>query len=433
MKRLLTISFMLVVLAASAFATGEAEGSGGDEQVTLRLLSRFSGTDATTPVWQETIRLFEEMYPNVTVQDDSVNQEAAYNNKLQADLATGNLPNVFGRAGVVANVRLAENNVIMDVTPLMDDEQWFGGFVEGAFEVWNYGPYGVPGYYGVPYALAPEVLVYNRDLFAQAGVAGVPETTSDLYEAIDKLNAAGITPWAAGAKSTWRAGHIHNYLLYKWAGVETAVALGTRDASWTDPEVVQSLEFLLDLKARGAFWDNFEGIDYDMEKAMFFNEEAAMILNGSWFIGEVIDSEDPDKFGTFPFPYFEEKPQFQGHMVNFPQGFLLKEDMQGAERQATIDFIKFWTSQERQTDMVAQIQRTPARRDVDYSGIDLSHIFLGYMDALESATMLGGDSFNYDPLPSMQDRTRNSIIGMLLGNTPEAAASEIDAEVERSR
>jgi ABC-type glycerol-3-phosphate transport system substrate-binding protein len=430
MNRLLVLIVVLAAIAGAAFAGGDTEAA-EEEQVTLRLLSRFTGTDATAPVWEETILLFEEMYPNVTVQDDSVNQEAAYNNKLQADLATGNLPNIFGRAGVVANVRLAENNVLMDVSPLMEDEEWFGGFIEGAFEVFNFEAYGVPGYYGVPYAIAPEVIVYNRELFAQAG-AEIPETMADLYEVIDQLNAAGITPWAVGAQSTWRAGHIHNYLLYKWTGVPTAVQLGTRDKSWTDPDVVESLGFLQDLKARGAFWDNFEGIDYDMEKAMFFNGEAAMILNGSWFIGEVIAQPDPDVYGTFGFPYFEEKPEFRGHMVNFPQAFVLKEDAQGAERQAQIDFIKFWTGAERQTAMVEQIQRTPVRVDVDYDGIDLSHIFLGYMDILSEATFLGGDSFDYDPLPSMQDRTRNSIIGMLLGNTPEEAAAEIAAEVERN-
>ncbi len=256
----------------------------------------------------------------------------------------------------------------------------------------------------------------------------------EFYVALDKLNAIGVTPIAVGAKSTWRAGHIHNYLLYKAAGVEKAVELGPRKAKWTDPDLLQSLALMKDLKARGAFWDNFEGIDYDMEKVMFFNGEAAMVLNGSWFVGDVINSKNPEDFGTFDFPYFKDKPQFKGHTVNFPQGFQLKGGMKdGAEKQATIDFIKFWTGQDRQQYMVAQIQRMSSRKDLNLDAIDLSEIFLGYTETLAKATMLGGDSFEYDPLSSMQDRTRNSIVGMLLGATPQEAAAQIQAEIDRNK
>ena len=434
MKKRFIVIILVSLLTGLAFAGGGADGDGAaEEQVTIRLLSRFTGTDATTPVWQDAIEQFQERNPNVTIQDDSVNQEAAYNNKLQTGLATGNLPNIFYSPGVVSNVRLAENGVILDVTPLMEDKEWFDGFIEGAFEVWNFDTYGVPGYYGVPYSVAPEIFIYNKVIFAEAGIDSPPETMEELYEAFDKLNAIGVTPIAAGAKSTWRSGHIHNYLLYKSAGVETAVKLGARQAKWTDPEVVNSLALMKDLKERGAFWPNFEGIDYDMEKVMFFNGEAAMVLNGSWFVGDVINSENPDDFGTFPFPYFEDKPQFKGHTVNFPQGFQLKGNYDSeAEKQATIDFIKFWTGQERQQIMVAEIQRMSVRTDLDYDSIDLSHIFLGYTDALAKATMLGGDSFDYDPLNSMADRTRNSIIGMLLGASPQEAAEEIQAEIDQN-
>ena len=37
----------------------------------------------------------------------------------------------------------------------------------------------------------------------------------ELYEAIDKLNAAGITPMGMGAKDTWRLGHFYNCIAYK--------------------------------------------------------------------------------------------------------------------------------------------------------------------------------------------------------------------------
>ena len=194
--------------------------------------------------------------------------------------------------------------------------------------------------------------------------------------------------------------------------------------------MVQSLQFLKDLKERGAFEKNFEGIDYDMEKSYFLNGRYAMILNGSWFIPDCLQSDIADQLATLPFPYFEEKPQFQGHMVNFPQGFYVKGNMEAAEQEATVAFLKYYTGRKIQTERVIKYQQISSRKDLDLSDAGLSELYLGYMDALKSATMLGGDSFNYDPLSSMQDRTRNSIVGMLLSGTAEEAAAEIQAEID---
>lgn len=437
--RIILVSLILIV---SVVIGGCAQGGSPQtsttagqepEKVTIRVLSRFSGTDATTPVWQEAIAEFMARNEHITVVDESVNEEAAYNNKLRTGIATGNMPNIAYMAGVLTLIDYAKNGVIMDVTPLMEDKEWFDGFIGGTFETWNLEPYGVKGYYGVPYSVAPEVILYNKDLFAQAGIDKVPETMDELYDAIDKLNAIDVVPWAVGGKSTWRVGHIHNYLLYKWAGVDKAIQLGTREAKWTDPEVVQSMQFLKDLKERGAFIENFEGMDYDMEKVQFFNEEAAMMLNGSWFVGDVIGSDIHDKIDVFAFPYFSEKPEFKYHGVNFPQGFQLKGKMEGAEKQATIDFIKFWTSKETQEKMVRDIQRMPSRKDLDLEGVELSHVFIGYNEIMKNMEVLGGDSFDYDPLASMQDRTRNSLVGMLLGKSAEAAAQEIQAEIDSNQ
>ncbi len=402
-----------------------------EEKATIRLLTRFSGTEAATPVWQEAIKEFMKRNPNVKIVDESVNQEAAYNNKIKTGLATGNMPHLFRLAGVVSQVKHAKNGIIMDIAPLMEDEEWMNGFFEGVFETWNFEPYGVKGYYGIPHAVASEVMLYNKELFAKAGIEKTPETMDELYDVIDKLKDIGVTPWACGAKSTWRAGHIHNYLLYKWAGVQKAIDLGTRKAKWTDPDVVQSLAHLKDLKERGAFMENFEGMDHDMEKVQFFSEQCAMMLNGSWFIGDCMNSDIYDKIGTFPFPYFKEKPEYRYHGVSFPLGFSLNGKMEGAEKQATIDFIKFWTGKEIQEKLVKEIQRLSSRKDLNLEGIELSKLYHGYNDILKDIKVSGGDSFNYDPLPAMQNRTRNSIVGMLLGNSPEEAAKEIQDEIDK--
>jgi len=433
---------MLLSGCTSTKPTNQSEGSSkaaetaaetkAEEKVTIRIMTRYSGTDATTPILEAALKEFAVMYPYITVQNDSVNDEAAYNNKLKTDIATGSPPNFFYMPGVASNVEYAKNGLLMDITPLMEDKEFMDGFIPGMFETWNFEQYGVEGYYGIPFSIGVENFYYNKDLFAKAGIEQVPETMEDLYEVIDKLKAADIVPWEVGAKATWRTGHIHNFLMYKYLGVDMVKALGSRDAKWTDPEVVATLELLKDLKDRGAFQPNLEGEDYDTEKANFLSGKAAMVLNGSWFVGDVINSDIKDKIGMFPFPYFSDKPQFKDDVSVFPQGFYLSGKMTEAEKDATFKWVKFFCGKELQSKMVSEIQRLSARDDIKVDESKLSPLFLDVQNFVSTIKNPGGDSFDFDPLPSMQDRTRNSIIGMLLGNSAIEAAEEIQNEIDRS-
>jgi raffinose/stachyose/melibiose transport system substrate-binding protein len=48
-------------------------------------------------------------------------------------------------------------------------------------------------------------------------------------------------------------------------------------------------------------------------------------------------------------------------------------------------------------------------------------------------TTYGGDVFEYDEITSMQDVIRNSLVGMMLGTTPEDTAKTIQAEIDNNQ
>ena len=87
-----------------------------------------------------------------------------------------------------------------------------------------------------------------------------PETMDELYEDIDKLVAAGITPFGVGGKNTWVMGHIFNNILAKRIGRDGIIKLGTGEKKWTDDDVVECLQITKDLKDKGAFAEGFEGM-----------------------------------------------------------------------------------------------------------------------------------------------------------------------------
>jgi ABC-type glycerol-3-phosphate transport system substrate-binding protein len=346
--------------------------------------------------------------------------------------ATGELPNIFYLPGIASLVKYAESGMIADVSPLFNDKAWYDGFLNGAFDMFRFDSYGTPGVYAVPFAAAPEGIFYNVELLKKVGYDKFPETMPELYVAMDKLKAIGISPFAPGAKDTWRTGHIHNQFLYKWAGVPAATELGARNKKWTDTDVVESLALVKDMKTRGYFVDNCEALTIDMEKSMFFDQQSAMVCNGSWFIGDITDAKPTFEAACAPWPYFPEKSQFRGHIANYPQNFVMKGGMEGAEYDTTVKFLKGYTGQARQSIIVNAKKTLPARKDIDTDSMNMPPLFTQCMNILQTSTMSGGDSFDYDQLSSMQDVTRNAIIGMLLGNSPAQAAKEIQDEIDKN-
>lgn len=401
------------------------------EPVTLRILTRWTGTDSMTPLLQEIKSSFEEKYPWITIQDDSVNEESAYLNVLNTAIATGDMPNIFYIPTVMGGLEYAKSGILMDVSPLFEDKEWYEGFNEGVFSAFDFSDMGVEGYYGVPFSVGVEGIYYNKKLFAQAGIDKVPETMEEMYDAIDKLKAIDVVPFAVGADETWRAGHILNWMTYKTAGVQKTIDIGLREAKWTDPEMVQSLQNYLDLKNAGAFQDNYEGVTYEEEQNLFFSGKAAMDLNGTWFMGNCADSEIADDIGIFAPPYFKDKQDLASNGIIYPQAFCLDGTCDGAEKEAQILFIKHMTSKEFESRMANEVNLLPTRGDVDISEISSDSMFYQAMDIAKTLTLYSGDTTDYDPLTSMNDFVRNTLIGMSLGQmTPEEAAKAIQDEID---
>ena len=113
--------------------------------------------------------------------------------------------------------------------------------------------YGADGIYALPNELNVDAIFYNKALFEKAGIEKVPETMDELYDAIDKLNAAGITPFGVGGKNTWVMGHIFNNILAKRMGHDGIVKLGTGEKNGQMMNVVECLQINRRPERKGGF------------------------------------------------------------------------------------------------------------------------------------------------------------------------------------
>ena len=421
---------------------GTVKGSGSGEEeseevITIRLLTRLTGTRETVPayvVWADVIDEFKEKHPGVNVVDESQGDEASFDSIMSTDLASGTMANIFAVNGVTKLGEYIDNGVILNLEPyLKEDLSWSDGFMEGPI---NY--YRVPGYEGV-YAVPNQAgligFFYNKDLFQKAGIDKFPETWTEFLDAIEKLKASGVVPIAIGPQSTYMVGHIHNEIFYRWMGCDAAKQLGSREIKWTDPDVIKTLQFEKDLIDAGAFDKDAVGMTADIAGAQFQEGKAAMILSGPWNNSHFSDKEEcsvAEYVDFAKFPYFEEKPEFKDNDMQTTAPLMVSGKLTGKELELTIELLKMFTNQQTAKRFAEEGQILVPRKDVDIDKSKCTDLFNTSLELSTSSEKIGGDVFEFDPLASMADKTRNSIFTLFTGASPETVAEEIQKEVDNN-
>ena len=415
-------------------ADGEAKEDSG-EKVKIRILTRVAGTSRRVDIYNEILDEFKSLHPEVTIVDDSQSDESAFNNLMAADIASGDIANIFRIQGVANLADYIDNGLLLDMSSyLEEDPEWGNGFTEGSLSYFR-----VPGHegtYAIPMESGTIGVYYNKALFEQAGIEKFPETWTQLLDAIEKLKGIGTIPIALGAQSTYMAGHLHDQIFYKWLGTNAAKLLGSREKKWTDEDVVESLQFVKDLVNAGTFDKSAAGLTDDIALSQFQQGQAAMVITGPWNI-EIFSDESKtpvaNDIAVANFPYFEEKPELKNENMQTLGCYMVSGKLEGKERDLTMELIKMLTDKDAAKKFAEETGVLIPRSDIELDESKCTKLFVENADLGGNSTGVGVDVFDFDPLPSMQDRTRNSIVSMFIDATPQEAAEEIQAEIDNAK
>lgn len=432
MKRL--ISAGLAALMCAALFAG-CSSPGDKNTITIRLLTRMAGTTKQVSIYNDILDQFKKKHPQVKIVDDSQSDESAYNNILSTDIASGNMANIFRIQGVANLGEYIDNGLLLNVQPYLDkDPQWGEGFTKGALAYYQVP--GREGTYGIPMESGLMGVYYNEDLFKKAGIDSFPATWTDLLGAVKRLRESGVIPIAMGAQTTYMAGHLHDQIFYKWAGTQAAKKLGSRDIKWTDPDVVQTLQYVKDLIDAGAFDSSAAGITDNIAMTQFQQGEAAMVITGPWNISTFTDSAQTpvkDSIKVAKFPYFQEKSELKNEDMQTLSPYMISGRLKGEELDLTVELVKMLTDREAAKKFAEECAFLIPRTDIDLDESKCAPLFVENMKLGSTSTGIGVDVFDFDPLTSMQDRTRNSIVSMFTGTSARAAAAEIQKEIDNSK
>lgn len=287
-----------------AQSTGSQTASG--EKITLRLVHCFVGSATKTEWMQWLIERFNEEYGDeIELEIEEIAGEDEMIEKMKVYLSTDELPDITPY-GVNISYDLAVAGKTWDLTPYLDASPDIkAGLTQASIEQNSYDG----KIFGLPISTSWMFMYANKDLFEQAGVDTQFDTWEDFWDTLDALKASGIEYPVAmeTAGNAWTSG-LYLGGLIAGASEEGFAFMNTANPQSFDNDAVRTgMEEVTRLLREYAAPDALGG-DYAAAEAHFMNEEAALLINGTWVISHFSDPElvsDPsfeDKIVPVAFP-----------------------------------------------------------------------------------------------------------------------------------
>jgi raffinose/stachyose/melibiose transport system substrate-binding protein len=264
------------------------EGAASNEKVTLKLLQfKIEITDKVKAMAAD----YMAENPNVVV-DAQVTRD--YDTILKTRFASGDEPDIF---------------MTKAFTDIAD---WSERLADLSNEPWmaNVSPSAVPGMtvdgkkMGFPVAFEGYGFIYNKDLFAKAGIENVPTTLTELKDVNEKLKAAGIASYAEGYKEWWVLGqHLYNLPFAYEQNPEASIEkINKGEMKVNDIANMNGFFDVLDMTADYGKGPESVGVSYDDQVSNFSSGKTAMMQQGVWTIDSIMKINPDINMGMFAIP-----------------------------------------------------------------------------------------------------------------------------------
>ena len=286
------------------------------EEITLNFWHIWGAeTDASYKAAKKVILDFEKEYPYIKINVDTTENEA-YKTKIKAAAAANEIPDVFSTWGGGFSKPFIDGGRVLQIDDFLNDgtkDRMVGGALTNVTYDGKI--------YGMTFGLSSGAMFVNEGLFEEHDVK-IPETYSELIEAIKVFTEKGITPMSVSGKDTWTLAMYFDAMALKAAGHETVTKTLMKQGSFADPGFLNAATKFAELVSLGAFSKDAAGLSKDESDIPFLEGQIPMLFNGSWTAGTVVreDSKIGNKVIPIGFPVFEDgesnKNQFTGGAVD---------------------------------------------------------------------------------------------------------------------
>lgn len=344
LKRFLALSVSLVLVVGILAAcggknnetnngtnAGNGEEGNSDKAVTINM---FTASPEYTDAFNAYIAEYKKVKPNVTINLEIM--QADYNTVLKSKIAAGSTPDVFQTTAGGDIDTFAEYSADLTNEPL-------AAAMTDAVKINMSSSDGKV--LGLPVKGNLMMMIYNKKLLADAGITEVPKTTAQMNDAIAKLEAKGITPFANAYKEWWVWKHIF----------QNFVNAAAEDAGTTPKELVAKfIAGETTFKDHPVLYDNFFNFidstvehgtnkplerDSNAEVSDFATGKAAFMTGKGAWDEEAIKKISPDiEIGIVGYPVSDKAEQNQ-LITGADQALRINKDSKVAKE--TIEFFNW--------------------------------------------------------------------------------------------
>lgn len=313
---------MALSLVGCAGQSGQA-GPDNDGE-TFTILQYENPETAQGQGWQLALEIFKKKHPDVTVDFQTTSFDAMRQN-AKITLTGNDVPDVIEfNKGNADGGQLAGQGLLAPLTDAVEQYGW-DEKITGAMQAFaKYDEQGLAGsgeWYGIPNIGEYVMFYYNKELFAEAGIAEPPTDLDDFEAAMDKLLDAGITPISSSASTSQGFNQ-----MWVWYSLVAAQADRTAiddfmflrepvdfDAAPWGPAAERFGEWI----DKGYVGEQLGGLNFEQATVNFLSGDKAMLI---WNQGEFARIREQAEFdwGYFTLPGANLQMGSSGHLWGVP-------------------------------------------------------------------------------------------------------------------
>lgn len=348
----------------------------------------------------EAARLYNEQNPNVQIKVENVASDQR-DSRLSVGLETDSLPNIFFDSTFVLT-SWAHQGVALPLDDIISEESR----EDIQDTIWENVTIGDSVYF-YPFAQSQGTLVYNADMFEEAGlgeyVAGENEianwSVDEFTEILTKLDEAAVTTSPLGffglneQGDTWNMMHLRTHG-NPFFGEDGQLVVN-------EPSGVEALEYINQLDQAGLLVDGAESLSSNDVNALFQNREVAISFTNSVLYNNIlIDMENgvvepfSARLANYPTTDDATPPVF-----TYVLGSVVFDVLDETENAVAKDFVKFYSEHE---DLInASINTLPVRDSVTEAHVDELPLLEAYNQNAENIVNFSNNMPNYSEFRSV--------------------------------
>ena len=351
-----------------------------------------------------------------------------YSSRIRASAQTDTLPEIFGDLGEPWDLAsYIKSGHVANLDPAMSAAggAWKKEFSPKALANNTFtseNQYGVtPGIYGAPIDVSNIQMLYNKDLFKQAGLdpEKPPLTWVEFIADWRQLKAAGISGLVSGWGETWMINCFANNYAFNVMGEKKVLDTYRGKVPYTDPDWVRVFSIFDEIRQEGLLASGVVTMINKAAEQAFANGRAAFAFNGSWCVNPYKGMNPNLSYAPMLPPRVSDRYPMR---IWGGAGSSFMVNAKSSKRDEAIKFLIWLTAEPQQTFLSKETLNLPANRK---SAGDLPPLLAAFASRMGDTTH--PSQWPVAEIPSVTEAFGKGIQSILIGEkTPAEVAEDVE-------